>query len=1117
MNVLALVRTESRRLRRMATVTLFVLPSVAIIGLLSATASWLDEGRWLALPPFVPIAAWIVAVIAAFLIAQLLRRRLLSRAAPRAVALAIEHEQGLRRGALTGLMEVEGSGVFAAFAAEQLGAQLAAAANRPAPRLRRRLRRATLLALFALVQVVGLASASWIKRPDGWQALLHPVEAWRGVLAAPIHFVNAPTRALRGSAVELAIAAPGRAMVQLRWRATGGDWQQVIAPVDARGIAAARIPSADADLIVLATDGRAGRDSITVRVVDRPFVGDITVMARYPAYLARPIERLPTDAPLRLPAGTTLEISGSASEPLAAVALAGERGRLTLLPNGARFAGRFTPRENDVWRWEVEGTSQQTLDVPPPLEIEVVGDSLPRVEILSPTGEVLVSADARVTLELLAQDDHALRAVSLRVARVGAALLLREVALTDRSDAIWSGAYAVDLEAFALTPGDAIQVVLVARDAAPGVREAVSAPIVLRVPTADQAREAARDAADAAVSAADAVAREQAALGERTATEARTRSDRTAAQREEDQRTAEIRNQNPNQASAPREALGYENAEKAKEIAEQQRQLTARVDQLEEAARQLEDRLRDAGALDTGLARQLQDAQRMLREAMTPEMQAALERLESSTQQLDGQRTRQSMSDLAAQQQRLRQTLERSAEMLRRAALEGQMQTVADQGRDLAQAQRAMADSARPGSESRDARDARDAREVREDAARMQRASEQLARAAERLGERLEQAQARPGAEAMQRGAQQAAQAGQQMQRAAQNAAPDPAGAQQAAQDAADSMERAAESLADARGDQVAEWKSELTEALDRSVQELMQMAREQDALAQQARDAQDASSLRGAQSALQQGVQAAQERLEDEGRRSTLLSARSQELMQRAQQRSAQATREASEGRRGQSEQAMREAADALRQAAAQLTRDRERAASARSATGMAEMMQQMQQLAQQQAGLNSQMQSLLPMAQQQGGRQGMDAATREQARQLARSQREVAQQLDEIADADPTGRAQELAREARALAAALDQGAVDPATSARQERLFRRMLDAGRSLEQDQRDETQRRESRAARAGDRVTPVGDGRGAPGERYAVPTWEELRGLSAEDRRLVIEYFRRLNAAGGAP
>jgi hypothetical protein len=1093
MNVLEMIRHESERLRRLATLSVIVLPAVAALGVLAASASWLDAGRWLSLPPFVPVLTWLVVLGTSVALGLSLRRRLMARATPEAVADAIELEQGLRRGSLTGLMEVADAGVFARFASEQLGARLVAATERPAPRLRRRVVRAAWLSGIALAQVLALATVSWARRPDGWQALLHPIDAWRGALVSPLSFTDAPTRALRGAPVALSIAAPGRTLVQVRWRATGGDWQQVMSPVDAEGNAEALIPSADADLVVLASDGRSGRDSILVRVVDRPFVGDIALTATYPGYLGRADERLPTDAPIRVPAGTQLSVAGAASEPLAQVVLVSEAARVALEPSGARFTGRFTPRQSDVWRWEVVGTSAESLDIPPPLDIEVVADSLPRVEILSPTGEVNVVPNQRVMLELLAQDDQALARVSLRLSRVGASGGTREIVLSERREALWSGAVAAELAAFALTPGDAVQAILVARDAAPGVREAFSAPVILRVPTADQAREAAREAADEAVAAADAAVAAQKELAERTANEARARNDRTEAQRAEDARAAE----RPNAAQPPREALGFEGAERAREIGEQQRELTSRVNQLEEASRELEDRLREAGALDSGLARQLQDAQRMLREAMTPEMAAALERLESSTQQLDGQRTRQSMADLAAQQQRMRQTLERSAEMLRRAALEGQMQTIADQGRELAQEQRAMADSARAG------------RNVEPDAARMQREAQQLAQAAQQLSERLEQAQAKPGAEATARGAEQAGQAAQQLQ----NAGRDP----NAVRQAAESMERAAESLSDARGEQVAEWKAELTEALDRSVQEMMQMAREQDALADQARNAEDPSSMRGAQSALQQGVQAAQQRLEEEGRRSTLLSPRSQELMQRAQQRSAQATREASEGRRGQSEQAMREAADALRQAAAQLTRDRERASSARSATGMAELLQQMQQLAQQQGGLNSQMQSLLPMAQQQGARQGMDAATREQARQLARSQREVAQQLDDVADADPSGRAQELAREARALAAALDQGAVDPATQARQERLFRRMLDAGRSLEQDQRDESQRRESRAARAGDRVTPTGDGRGAPAARYAVPTWEELRGLSAEDRRLVIEYFRRLNAAGGTP
>jgi hypothetical protein len=324
-------------------------------------------------------------------------------------------------------------------------------------------------------------------------------------------------------------------------------------------------------------------------------------------------------------------------------------------------------------------------------------------------------------------------------------------------------------------------------------------------------------------------------------------------------------------------------------------------------------------------------------------------------------------------------------------------------------------------------------------------------------------------------------------------------------------MERSADALSRARSQQVTEWRSALTDALDRAVQELLQLARSQEAIADRVRADTARAALRGEQSAVQQGALAAQERLDEQARRSALVTPRSQAEVERARQRVAQATREGSEAGRGQAENAMREAAVALRQAAAQLTRDRERAAAARSASGLPEMIEQMQQLAQQQGGLNSQLLSLLPGARPGGAPQGLDAEGQRAARELARAQREVARQLDAVADADPSGRATELAREARALAAALDQGAVDPATQARQERLLRRMLDAGRTLEQEEREESGRREAQSARTHAAFTPGADATDrAP--RFAVPTWEELRGLSAEDRRLVIEYFRRLNA-----
>ena len=229
----------------------------------------------------------------------------------------------------------------------------------------------------------------------------------------------------------------------------------------------------------------------------------------------------------------------------------------------------------------------------------------------------------------------------------------------------------------------------------------------------------------------------------------------------------------------------------------------------------MEERLAKAGALDPALAAQLEEAQRLLREAMTPEMAAALERLEGASSQLDADRTRQSLSELAAQQRRLREALAKSAELLQRAALEGSLQTLADRGQELAEAQQALADSLaqRATSPTDQARTEALARESR-----------QLVANAEALSQRLEAAGANRGAE----GTSQGAEAAQNSARAMDNATRDPAAAQQAAAE----MNRAASELSDARREQVLEWRSELTATLDQAVQDLLQLARREDALA---------------------------------------------------------------------------------------------------------------------------------------------------------------------------------------------------------------------------------------------------------------------------------------------
>ncbi len=1121
MSVLELVAEETRRAARTARVASVLVPLSAAAALLTAGAMWLARGRWLALPAVVPFAVWLAAFAGGAVLALVVGRRAQRRAAAQALARAIEEERKLRRGALTGLLEVASEGgAFITRAADLLGAKLADVAGEPAPQHRRRLRRAAMLSTVAFANVVALASGSFAKREDGWRALFNPVSAWRGTLLPALEITDAPRRLQRRGTATIAIAAQGRREVTVHWRLTGAGWRDTLLTVDDAGRAVVMLGPVDADLALVADDGRAQSDTANVLVVDRPFLGDVTIRATYPAYLGRSVERLEADLPLRLPAGTRLAIEGHSSEALAGVALVAPDSRIAFRASGTAFTGGWTPVRSNTYTWVATGATQAIEDLPAPLSIEVLEDSVPRVEIVEPTGEALVGPQERVAIEIVAQDDNALTGVWLRRTvkdSRGAILDSAVYRLSDDREAEWIGGAVQDLGLLSLAPGMRVEYVAVARDAAPGGHEGLSAPLVLRMPSTEEERIAAQAASDAAVAAANAAAAAQKQLTERTENAARSRSDRGT--------SGETQNRDGNQPGAqpqpgqrPGERPGerpmnFDGAAQAKEIADQQRALQQQVQGLEEAAREMEDRLRSAGALDTSLERQLQAAQRMLREAMTPQMMETLRRLENGAQSLDGAQTRQSLADLAQQQQRMRETLEKSAEMLKRAALEGQMQTTGDRARELARAQQQFADSAQQAGQP-------DPNQAQQLSQRARELSQQM----QQLRERLEREGAQTGAQQSQRAEEEARRSEQQLQEAmrqARDAQRQGGQAQQqaqqnardAAQQASQAMQQAAQSMQRARDGQVSEWKGELTNALDQSVQEMLQLAHEQEELALAAQRDPNDPSLRQQQAALQQGMQQAQQRVADEARKSALMSPRTQQMMEQAQQRVQQATREASQSQRGQASQSMQEAANAMRQAAAQMTRDRERANDAQSASGLPEMMQQMQQLAQQQGALNGQMQSLFPGAQARPSQDAIDAANRAKARELARSQREVARALDDVADADPTGRAQEMAREARLLAQALDQGVVDAATQARQERLFRRMLDAGRALEQEQKDESQRRESRAARGIRSYTPPGGpARDKAADRYAVPTWEELRGLTAEERRLVIEYFRRLNA-----
>jgi hypothetical protein len=1124
--------------------------AAATVAVLALGIALLGGGRWFTLWRWLPLAWWGLATGAGLLAWRTLRRR---APVPDAttVARAIEEARTLRTGELRVALEGDDLGAFGAAAAQRTLAKLDAAPARGplAPALlaaadaqRARWQR---LALGAAATAL-VATAIW---PDGLRALALPLAAARGTLL-PAMRIEAPRAVLAGARPVVRVRAPQRTRVTLVATALvrGERAPRRLALPVRDGVASVTLPPLARGVVTLqADDGRATTGGVVIRVADLPYLGDVTAEAEYPAYLGRATEPVPLAGVLVVPRGTVLRIAAHGSVPVRDVALRADGGELVPLAASGEFdaRGALVATRSTRYTWQATG-SIPLQQLPASFALDVRPDSAPIVEVASTSDTLLAGSDA-LALEVRAADDHRLASVALEV-RADGVVRARRALLTEPTSSL-AVQVPLDLGALGVADAGTVTVQAVAVDASPWRQVGRSRVLVVRRATVTERRAAARAAADSVASAAAALAKQQASLAQKTGDAAR-----SAARRQGDS-----------------SSMGFDARERAQALAEQQRALQQQAQQLQQQAKALQEALRSAGALDSSLAGKLADAQRLMQQAISPAMMQKLQQLEQGAQRLDPQATRQSLDDLAKQQQALREQLERNAEMLKRAALEGSMETLRDEAQELAQRQRAQADSAGRG------------RASREEGQRLAQRSEQLARDVEQLGKRLRQADAQQGARRADAARDQARRSAEAMQRAGQDA--------QAADRAAQAMEDAAKELAEAREEQVDAWKKETTGEIDQAVNELMQLGEQERRMAESAQREGVDREMAGQQASLQAGAQAAAERLREAARRSQHVSPGSQRAMQEALQKLSEATRAAQrgatpppneraqeprsstdtpqgrmpqggapqggapqpggqsqgtsqgaqgtpggeQGRQGATSQqgtqspsagqqgstpgssgsragseaanAMRDAAQALDRAASSLVRDRERANRARSASGMPEMLEELAQAAKQQQSINGQAGAMSMMP---GGESGAQAQSLAQA--LARKQRQMAQRLDDVSGTDGSGRAEALAQEARRLAEAMERAASDPETARRREEFYQRLLSAGRTLRRDDVDDQQPRESKPGiGAATYLPPAGSARGAPATPIAAPTWEALRGLREDERRAVLEYFERLN------
>ena len=1054
------------------------------VAVLLGAVAWAARLRWFDGPSWV-LVAWAFAAAAALGVTVLARRR--GRALGlRSVAGRLESAGFWRSGALTSMLDAPAAGGSEALLESADQTQAEAVRTRGtealAPLAGPVRRRAVASAFCALAGVAVIGTAGPVRGTAA--ALWHPRRAWEEA-RSPVRIRPSARAVDRGTSVTLALDALGRRQATLWLRAPGEGWKPQAVALDSTGHASRLIGPLESDLYAHLTSGSRSSDTVLVRVRLPVFLGSLAVTAHYPAYLHLEDEPLPVGGDtIVVPAGTRLDTRGQATAALSAAAWTARDETHALRAAGTVFEGSIIPAASAAYTLKLTTSAGAPLGGDTiRLPIRVVPDSAPRVEIPVPGADTIAPLDLRVPLVIDVRDDHGLTSVVLesrRISRLGIGdSIVRETvplpaARTDR--AILS--YTLALDRRGLLPGDSLRYLALAGDNAPGTHVGRSREFVIRVPTAAEMRAAEREASSSIAGRLDSIAERSSQLT-----------------RQSEDLAAEQPRPNSSAQTPGENSLQYDQAKKAEAVGQAQEQLVRDAESLKQSIEQLQESARQAGLDDPEWQKHLDEIRRELDRALTPELKEKLAELQAALKDLDAERAREALKDLAAAQRQLKEALERSRELFKRAALEGDLAGLSQEAKDLASQQQQWNEQVQRADSSRSAA-AEKALAERADslAANLKQAAEQMSDSA-RAARMDAAARAAKQAAQQMKGAERAAAAGQRQR------------AEQQGRQAARSLEPIGPDVDQEKQAMQAEWRQEVTDALDRSLAETTRLAERELKVQQQFQQGGNLADTRGEQGAVEEGVQKLLEQLQQAAGKNALVSPQIGAALSAAQQqmeRAREAVSSAAPNGREAGERAGA-AVDALNAASYELVRARSDVSGSQSGSGMAEAIERMGQMAREQGQLGQQGAGMLPML----GAGGMEAAMQ----RLGAQQRALGEQLERMRAQGNMPGAGEMANEARDLARRLEAGRLDRPTVERQERLFRRMLDAGRTLQGREEDDKKERQSTTATQDSISLPpalrarLEDDAGRP----QMPGWEQLQQLSPEERRLVVDYFRKLS------
>ena len=502
-------------------------------------------------------------------------------------------------------------------------------------------------------------------------------------------------------------------------------------------------------------------------------------------------------------------------------------------------------------------------------------------------------------------------------------------------------------------------------------------------------------------------------------------------------------------AGEDKQELTWEQKKEIQSVLDNQEQATDELLKAAEAVKQAMDKLEDHDMQSQELIERMDQLRKLFKEIATPELLKAMQDLKQALQSFDEDQLKESLEDFKFEQEEFLKRLERSLSILKRIRTEQQLTAAIRQSQDLAVRQEELRYATENTSDGKEGEElAEKQQKIGEDTAALRSDLENLARAMEEFqdmpSESVREASQEVDRQEMTRRMEQISEQLKvgRMQQAME-------GQQKMAQSLSNLNQQLQEIEDQLQEDQM----QEIAKEMRRAMHQLVELSVNQESLKGRTLEPGGpdtrVSILAEDQQGLLQGASLVANDIVSTAQKTFFISPSIGRALGETLNSMHRAEGHLAEQKRDTASQEQLVAMKSLNETVLALQQSMQNMSNSGSSSGMMDLIERLQGMAQQQSGINDQMNQMMNESQD---RMDMDAQAR--MSRLAAEQEALRKSLEQLRSEQQEqqgqilGRLEEIESEMEATVSELQQYQIDPQLVERQQRILSRLLDASRSV---------------------------------------------------------------------